>query len=220
MTTKQIVVIDPAMKTAETECYNAISLTSPLKTTYHLPAIYGLQSLRGIDMNSARGIIILGSASSVNERLPWQVALEEWLMPHVKRGVPTLGLCYGHQMLAFMLGGQVDYVFPDQRKFKGMRPVDFAELPWSAATRGDVVVSHNEMVKVVPPDCRVIATSDDCSTDGIAHDSLPLWSFQSHPEATREFLINHDIDTQKFEKHLKFGHELVSKFLHYAAARG
>lgn len=218
MTTEQILVIDPAMKTAETECYNAISLMSPLKTTYHLPAIYGLQSLGAIDMNSVRGIVILGSASSVNDRLPWQAALETWLMPHLQRGIPTLGICYGHQMLAFMFGGTVDYVFPDQTKFKGMRPVNFAGLPWMDAVRGDVVVSHNEMVKIVPPVCRVIATSADCATDGLAHNTLPVWSFQSHPEATREFLINHDIDTEKYEKQLVFGRELVLKFLRYAAS--
>lgn len=216
---EQILVIDPAMKTAETECYNAISLASSLKTTYHLPAMYGLQSLAAIDISSVRGIIILGSASSVNERLSWQVDLEEWLIPHIKQRIPTLGICYGHQMLAYMFGGKVGYVFPDQKKYVGMRAVDFAGLPWLPAQRGEVVVSHNEMVQEIPHACNVVASSAECATDGLAHKELPVWSFQSHPEATREFLINHNMDPKEFGARLSFGRELVAKFLQFAAAQ-
>lgn len=219
MTTKQLLVIDPALRVAETECYNIISLTSALKTTYHLPAMYGLQSLQATDMNTVHGIIILGSASSVNERQPWQVALEEWLMPHLCRKIPTLGICYGHQMLGHMFGGAVEYVFPDQTKFKGMRTVEITQLAWFPKSRGEVVVSHNEMIKRMPSNFRIIATSGDCATDGMAHNEFPIWSFQSHPEATPEFLINHNIDANVYGSRLGFGRDLVEKFLQFVAQR-
>lgn len=219
MTVRQILVIDPAMKTAETEAYNAISLNSPLKTTYHLPAIYGLQSLKAIDMSTVRGIIIFGSAASVHDRQPWQPLLEEWLLPHLMNRIPTLGICYGHQMLAYMFGGDVAYVFPDQVKHCGMRDIEISDLPWFKASKGSVAVSHNEMVTRVPEQFQIMARSPECATDGLMHRDLPIWSFQSHPEATKEFLLQHAIDDREHEKTLIFGRNLVEKFLHFTSSK-
>ena len=223
MNVEQILVIDPAMRIAETECYNRITLVSPLKTTYHLPAMYGLQSLQAIDMRSVRGIIVLGSASSVHDRLPWQQPFEDWLRPHLESKIPTLGICYGHQMFGYMFGGDVGFIFPDQKKYSCVRTVDVKKLPWLSAGKGPLVASHNEMVTKVPPGFEVIATSPECSTDGMAHTKLPIWSFQTHPEATKEFLINHkidiDLDEKTLEKQLFFGDRLVESFLKHTVSR-
>jgi len=222
MNVEQILVIDPAMRTAETECYNRIALVSPLKTTYHLPAMYGLQSLQAIDMLSVRGIVIFGSASSVHDRLPWQQPFEDWLRPHLENKIPTLGICYGHQMLGYMFGGEVGYIFPDQKKYSCIRNVEVTKLPWLEAGKGPLVASHNEMISKVPPGFVIIASSPECSTDGMAHAKLPIWSFQTHPEATKEFLITHNIESefdQKMpEKQLYFGNKIVESFLKYTVS--
>jgi GMP synthase (glutamine-hydrolysing) len=219
----QILVIDPAMRIAETECYNRIALTSPLKTTYHLPAMYGLQSLHAINMRAVRGIVILGSASSVHDRLPWQQPFEDWLRPQLEKKIPTLGICYGHQMLSYMFGGDVGYIFPDQKKYSCVRNVAIKELPWLPEGKGPLVASHNEKVTRLPQGFEVIATSPECYNDGMAHAKLPIWSFQTHPEATKEFLINHNIeiefDEETLEKQLFFGTTLVENFLKYTVSR-
>lgn len=217
----QILVIDPAMSIAETECYNRIALMSPLKTTYHLPAMYGLQSLKAMNMRSVRGIVILGSAASVHDRLPWQQPFEDWLRPHLENRIPTLGICYGHQMLSYMFGGDVGYVFTDQKKYSCLRNVAVKKLPWLSESQGPLVASHNEMVTRLPPGFEIIAASPECSNDGMAHTKLPLWSFQTHPEATKEFLINHniEIDEKTLEKQLFFGTTLVENFLKYTVSR-
>jgi len=219
MKTPQILVIDPAMRIAETECYNHIVLTSPLKATYHLPAMYGLQSLQAVDMSSVRGIVILGSASSVHERLPWQQAFEDWLRPHLEKKIPTLGICYGHQMLGYMFGGEVDFVFSDQRKYSCFREVEINGVPWFADSKGSIAASHNEAITKIPPVFKVIAKSIECKIEGMAHRDLPVWSFQTHPEATKEFLTNHNIayneNEKTVEKQLFFGHSLVESFLKY-----
>ena len=219
----QILVIDPAMRTAETECYNRIALTSPFKTTYHLPAMFGLQSLHAMNLRSVRGIVILGSASSVHDRLPWQQPFEAWLRPHLENSIPTLGICYGHQMLSYMFGGEVGYIFKDQTKYSCLREVAVKKLPWLPEGKGPLVASHNEMVTRMPPGFEVIATSPECSIDGMAHTKLPIWSFQTHPEATKEFLINRniesEIDEKNLEKKLFFGKSLVESFLKYTASR-
>lgn len=214
-----ILVIDPAMRVAEIECFNRMALRSPLPLTYHLPALRGMKSLEAQSMESARGIVILGSSSSVHDRLPWQPALEAWLRPHLERGLPTLGICYGHQMLAAMFGGKVGFVAPDQRKLRGFREVTLTKAvgPWSAPATGPLCISHRETVVEVPPDFDVFATSADIPTDGLRHKRLPIFTFQPHPEATREFVEDREMPLPQGGAELGFGHGLVDAFLHFAA---
>ena len=212
-----IVIVDPAMRAPELASLNRIALASPLPVTYHLPALFGMASLLQQDVATARGVIVLGSASSVNDRLEWQLALEAWLRPHLDQGMPTLGICYGHQMLAHLFGGRVTYMFADQRKHVGLRQVSIDATPWSPKMDGAIAVSHNEHVAAVPDCMRVIARSNDVAVDGLAHATLPIWSFQSHPEATPVFFADRKIDM--VDHVLGFGHDLVDRFIRFAAAR-
>lgn len=53
------------------------------------------------------GVIISGSAAMVTERLEWSEHCAGWLREAAEAGVPVLGICYGHQLLAHALGGEV-----------------------------------------------------------------------------------------------------------------
>jgi GMP synthase (glutamine-hydrolysing) len=53
------------------------------------------------------GVVITGSHSMVTERLRWSEATASWLALEVASGTPTLGICYGHQLLGHALGGLV-----------------------------------------------------------------------------------------------------------------
>jgi GMP synthase (glutamine-hydrolysing) len=52
-------------------------------------------------------IIITGSSANVPTRDAWMLQMEAWLRDVVSAGVPTFGICFGHQILAQALGGQV-----------------------------------------------------------------------------------------------------------------
>jgi GMP synthase (glutamine-hydrolysing) len=52
-------------------------------------------------------IVITGSSANVPTREPWILRAEEWLRGVVETGVPTFGICFGHQILAQALGGEV-----------------------------------------------------------------------------------------------------------------
>lgn len=57
--------------------------------------------------DSAAAFVLTGSAASVADREPWVLRAEAWLRDVVARGTPTIGICFGHQILAQALGGSV-----------------------------------------------------------------------------------------------------------------
>jgi GMP synthase (glutamine-hydrolysing) len=191
-----------------------------LPLCYHQPAITGFSSLEAVT-KSARppaGIVVMGSAASVNDPDPWIPRLIAWLRPYLDAGVPTLGLCYGHQLIAKMYGAPVDFMFENRTKLKGLRQVRIVEpgrLP--QLSHGPLVVSHAEVVKDIPTGFRLLASSTEVAIDGLVHASQPIWSFQSHPEATLGFLENQGIDVESTVPHLGFGHQIVSSFLSFCS---
>ena len=54
------------------------------------------------------GVVVTGSPAMVSERAEWSERAARWLAGVVREdAVPVLGLCYGHQLLAHALGGDV-----------------------------------------------------------------------------------------------------------------
>jgi len=53
------------------------------------------------------GVIVTGSHENVTDRAAWSERTAEWLWKTVKMEIPTLGICYGHQLLAHAFGGKV-----------------------------------------------------------------------------------------------------------------
>jgi GMP synthase (glutamine-hydrolysing) len=132
-----------------------------------------------------RGVAITGSHSMVSDREPWSECCAEWLVRVMQAQVPTLGICYGHQLLAHALGGLVDY------NPRG-REVGTIQLELTTACQGDplfgglptgicVNLSHRQCVIQPPQSAAVLATSQ---LD--AHSALRLnettWGLQFHPE--------------------------------------
>lgn len=54
-------------------------------------------------------VIVTGSHAMVTDNLEWSLALEAWIPLLVADRVPFLGICYGHQLLARAMGGEVGF---------------------------------------------------------------------------------------------------------------
>ncbi|RYY63680.1 MAG: glutamine amidotransferase, partial [Comamonadaceae bacterium] len=53
------------------------------------------------------GVIVTGSAAMVPDRHDWSERTGAWLRDAAHAGLPLLGICYGHQLIAHALGGDV-----------------------------------------------------------------------------------------------------------------
>src|SRR5690606_14497497 len=53
------------------------------------------------------GVIVTGSAAMVTDRHDWSEQAAAWLRDAAHAGLPLLGICYGHQLIAHALGGKV-----------------------------------------------------------------------------------------------------------------
>ncbi len=212
ITEKHLMIIDPAVVKPAIESFNRIASIAPYPITYHLPALYGTTSL-GIYNSNVRGIIVMGSAASVNDNKDWENHISEIMLDASAKGIPVLGLCYGHQLIGHVYGGKVAPLWSGEKK-QGERMVHLKKSPlWGEATSGPLLYSHQDGITIVPPGFEVIAESDLVSTDAIASKTEPVWGFQTHLEATQAFVDNHNLPVKDAKESFRFGHSILDKFI-------
>ena len=211
-TEKHLMVIDPAVVKPAIESFNRIASVAPYPVTYHLPALYGSKSLRMYNSN-VRGIIVLGSAASVNDNNKWQQNISDIMIDASAQGIAVLGLCYGHQLIGHIYGGKVGPLWSGEKK-QGERIVHLkkSEL-WGAPSSGPLLYSHQDGITRVPPEFEVIAESDLVSADAIASKTEPVWGFQTHLEATQAFVDDHNLPVKDATASFRFGHSILDKFI-------
>lgn len=185
------------MNDPETEAAAGLCALWPGETRVLRPTRGDAQALENTRHQDVTAVVVMGSAASVYDGMPWQHTLERWLMPIVRGDASCayLGLCYGHQLLAKLAGGAVDYLSPDQTKRVGVEESLFERSRYlPAGTRVRVMVSHRQHVSRPPEDFDVVATRAGVPVDALEHPTRPLFSVQTHPEAGLEFATRSGID--------------------------
>ncbi len=207
-----LMVIDPSLERPEIESYNEISLFSPLKTTYHLPAIHSPKTMNK-NFADAKGVIIMGSAASVHDSYPWIPSLEQIIKSAVQKHIPILGICFGHQFLAHIFGGKVDKLWQNSKKV-GIRKVKILKNHLLRKSKKDFLIySHREGVIKCPDEFEIAATSNMVNIEGLVHKTLPIWTFQPHIEASETFSEQIGLSKSEFDKCDFFGKQLLKSFL-------
>lgn len=138
------------------------------------------------------GIIFTGGPNSVYEETS----------PHfdpaiLDAGIPILGICYGHQLMAWMGGGEIcsagDISEYGKVEMTGQGSPLFAGIP----AKSICWMSHTDYVKEVPAGFRVIARTEHCPCAAMCDESRKLYGVQFHPEVT----------------HTEYGSQLLGNFL-------
>lgn len=103
--------------------------------------------------------VVTGSRASVYWDESWMSPLKEWVATAVGRGMPVLGVCYGHQVLAEALGGTVE----DMGEYEiGYREVNHEGGPLfeNIDTPITVFTTHSDTVTELPPGAEEFATNE------------------------------------------------------------
>ena len=131
------------------------------------------------------GVIVSGSGAMVSDREPWSERTADWLRDAAHAGVPVFGICYGHQLLAHALGGEVG----DNPHGIEMGTIDVTLLPQAnddplfvglpACIKAQA--SHLQAVLRLPAGAELLATSalDPWHAFRWGESS---WGVQFHPE--------------------------------------
>ncbi len=208
-----LMVIDPAVVSPSIDSFNRISKISHLPLTYHLPALFGFSKFLDNNLDNVRGIIIFGSATSVNENSSWQKSLENLLLIAFENNIPILGICYGHQLIAKTFGGTVKMLWKGEIK-RGSRLVTVEKSIFSGRRKsGSLLYSHQDGVTKVPPNFKIIASSEMLNIEAIESTERPIWGFQTHLEATEAFVDEHNLELERTKESFSFGHKLLDTFI-------
>jgi|SRR5687768_9749539 len=134
------------------------------------------------DPKDVTALVVTGSASSVTERAPWMLATERALVGFVSADVPTLGVCFGHQLLGQALGGEVRQN-PRGREIGTVETELVAEDPlFTESPRGFLVnMSHVDSVVALPPGARVLGCTA-LEPHAAVRFGERAWGVQFHPE--------------------------------------
>ena len=126
------------------------------------------------------GIIFTGGPNSVYDEKAPHVDPEIF-----KLGIPVLGICYGCQLMAHTLGGQVTAAQDDSAREYGKTETYyntdckiFKDLP----AQGISWMSHGDYMAKVPQGFDLVAHSDACPNVAIADEARGFYGVQYHPE--------------------------------------
>jgi GMP synthase (glutamine-hydrolysing) len=123
-----------------------------------------------------KGVIISGGPCSVYEA--GSPTIDSQVL---SAGVPVLGICYGHQLIAHHLGGKVDKGERGEYGIAQLQLTSDDEL-WKGVQTSQIWMSHRDSVAELPAGFSVIASTETSSVAAMADRARRLYGLQFHPE--------------------------------------
>ena len=121
----------------------------------------------------------------------------------VLEGIPTLGICYGQQLMAYRMGGKVENA--DHKEY-GFRTLQFKEAGSlvDVMENSSVWMSHGDQVISVPAGFHITSSTESCPVAAMEDAAHLRFGVQFHPEVT----------------HTPSGKVLLKSFLDRAGLKG
>ncbi len=163
------------------------------------PSSIGLDRLKEL---SPKGIILTGGPNSVYS--PESPSFDPGIFD---LGIPVLGICYGAQLMAHLLGGVVktapvsEYGHTDVSIDKDssllFRDVNSGASEGGAASVVTVWMSHTDYIEKVPSGFEITAHTPNCPVAAMENEEKKLYALQLHPEV----------------EHTEHGSEMIRRFV-------
>jgi len=131
--------------------------------------------------------LVTGSKADSFATDPWIETLKAFLLERYERGDKLLGICFGHQLLALLLGGKAERA--TQGWGVGTHEYSLASrAPWMTPEIETLtlLISHQDQVTSLPPDASVVASSEFCPFAAYQIGDQVL-CFQGHPEFIHDY---------------------------------
>lgn len=142
--------------------------------------------------NNIKGIILSGGPKSVYENNA--IMINKNIL---EKGIPLLGLCYGHQLIAHMANGKIG---PAEKKEFGETEIIIdkqSKILNSIDKHTKVWMNHGDSILKLPNNYESIAHSANTPIAAFKHKKLPIYGMQWHPEVS----------------HTKQGTKMISNFV-------
>ena len=160
-------------------------LLAPWRNKISVARVFAGETLPAPD--NATVAVITGSWDMVTERLPWSEMTAAWIREAMAIEMPLFGVCYGHQLMAHALGGEVDY-HPAGRE-AGSKTISLSECGRGERLLADhpapfsAHLTHMQTVTRLPPGATVLASSQHDPHQIVRYGAHAV-STQFHPEIT------------------------------------
>ncbi|MFQ3675737.1 MAG: glutamine-hydrolyzing GMP synthase [Endomicrobiia bacterium] len=151
----------------------------------------------GDKISEIKGVILSGGPESVYEKSAPKIT-KEFLSYFLTKNIPVLGICYGMQMLAYLLKGEVvkgkihEYGF--SKVFINTTSLLFKNIPNKEFF---VWMSHSDTVKFLPKEMKKIVTTENGLIAGFEDKEKKVFGLQFHPEV----------------KHTQNGSQIIKNFV-------
>ena len=148
--------------------------------------------LEVIKANNYKGIIFTGGPNSV-----YDMSSPHYTKEILDLGIPVLGICYGCQLIAWMLGGKVETAPVSEYgkiELHAKESPLFKDVPESSV----VWMSHTDYIAVPPSGFDIIGFTNDCPCAAMQNTKQNIYAVQFHPEVT----------------HSEYGKQILHNFLY------
>ena len=150
--------------------FNVYSETVPFNITFE-----ELETIR--KRVSVKGLVLSGGPSSVyGQDAP---TVDSFIL---NMGIPVLGLCYGHQLIAYLTNGKVKQ---GSKKEYGITYVTVAKpvgVLEDLDRKEKVWMSHGDTVQKLADNYEILAYTENCPIAAFRHKQKPIYGLQWHPE--------------------------------------
>lgn len=129
-------------------------------------------------------IILSGSEESILNERDWIEKEMELVHEIIDLKIPTLGICFGHQLIAkaFLVKDGVQRAEPPEIGWKEVRVKQDNPLFTNTGREFFVFNSHFDEVCNLGSDFNILARSDLCAVSAFKKKDSPAWGIQFHPE--------------------------------------